>query len=335
MKTTTLALLAAVLLFPLIGCSLSLLGTPAPFPTLPVMPSPTQLSASPTPLASLTPLASPTATSVTPSPTVVLPTLTTGPGPSVTPGGVVTGSPSGPYAVILVASADVLNIRAAAGPGNPIVGIFAPTATNVMRIGPSTYIGSNLWVEVQNPTGGTGWVNAHYLTEYIAPAAFCADGKVNTLITNLDNALSTANGDLLSTLVSPAHGLDLRLWRYGTMVNYDQEHARWVFESSYEVNWGPAPGSGMDTIGPFHKAVLPSLQEVFNASYSLGCDDPGAAAAFSVMPWPNEYNIIHFYSVFKPGTPGVDLDWRLWLVGVEYVKGQPYLFALIHFQWEP
>jgi hypothetical protein len=119
------------------------------------------------------------------------------------------------------------------------------------------------------------------------------------------------------------------------VVNYDQEHARCVFESSYEVNWGPAPGSGLDTIGPFHVAVLPLLQEVFNASYTLGCDDPGAAAAFSVTPWPNEYANIHYYSVYKSGTPGIDLDWRLWLVGVEYVKGQPYVFALIHFQWEP
>jgi hypothetical protein len=329
MKKNTLALLAAVLLFPLIGCSLSLFGTPTPFPTLPVMPSPTQLSASPTPLAS------PTATPETPSPTVVLPTLTTGPGPSATPGGAVTGSTSGSYAVILVASADVLNIRAAAGPGNPLVGSFAPTATNVMRTGPSTYVGSNLWVEVQNPSGGTGWVNAHYLTEYVAPDPFCADGKVNTLITKLGAALTSSNGELFAPLVSPAHGLDLRLWRYETVVNYDQEHARWVFESSYVVNWGPAPGSGMDTIGPFHEAVLPLLQEVFNASYTLGCDDPGAAAAFSLTPWPNEYANIHYYSVFKPGTPGIDLDWHIWLVGVEYVKDQPYLYAMIHCQWEP
>jgi len=329
MKKTTLALLAAVLLFPLIGCSLSLFGTPTPLPTSPVLPSPTQLSASPTPLAL------PTATPVTPSPTVALPTLTSGPGPSVTPGGVVTGSPSGPYAVILVASTDVLNIRAAAGPGNPTVGTFAPTATNVMRTGPSTYVGSNLWVEVQNPSGGAGWVNSHYLTEYVSPAAFCADGKVNTLIANLDNALTISNGELFASLVSPAHGIDMHLWRYGTVVNYDQEHARWVFGSSYEVNWGAAPGSGLDKVGPFHEAILPLLQEVFNASYTLGCDDPGAAAAFSVTPWPNEYANIHFYSVYKPGTPGIDLDWRLWLVGVEYVKGQPYVFALIHFQWEP
>jgi hypothetical protein len=212
-----------------------------------------------------------------------------------------------------------------------------------MRTGPASYVGTSLpalaqvqvWVEVQNPSGGKGWVNAKFLTEYVSPSAFCGDGKVNTLITNLDTAVTTSNGELLATLVSPAHGMDVRLWRYGTVVNYDQEHARWVFESTYEVNWGPAPGSGLDTIGSFHVAVLPKLQEVFNASYSLNCNDPGVAASFSLEPWPNEYANIHYYNVYKPGTPGVDLDWRLWLVGVEYVQGQPYVFAIIHFQWEP
>ncbi|MBE3037249.1 MAG: hypothetical protein IMZ62_00315, partial [Chloroflexi bacterium] len=48
-----------------------------------------------------------------------------------------------------------------------------------------------------------------------------------------------------------------------------------------------------------------------------------------------EYANVNFYTVYKPGTPGVDLDFRYWLVGVEFVQGQPYVFALIHFAWEP
>jgi hypothetical protein len=332
MKKSTLALLAAIFIFPLLGCSISLFSAPTQLPTLPPLPFLTQIAASPTQPA---PAASATATPVTPSPTVALPTLTSGPGPGLTPAGGGAGSPSGPYAVVLVEDWDVLYIRSAAGAGNPAVGSFTPTARNVMRTGPSTYVDERLWVQVQNPAGGTGWVNAHFLTEYITPAAFCADGRVNALIASLDTAFTTSNGELFASLVSPAHGLDARLWRYGKVVNYDREHARWVFGSNYSVNWGPAPGSGLETIGPFHEAILPPLQEVFNAGFTLGCNDPGAAAGFSVMPWPGEYTNINFYSVYKPGTPGIDLDWRLWLVGVEYVQGQPYAFSLIHFQWEP
>ncbi len=336
MKSLSISILAGLLLVGLTGCTLSLAKPPASLPTAFVFPT---LPPTDTPLAQ--PVASPTpgaatATPLTPPP--ALPTLTpvsATTAPSATPSGITPGAPSGPYAVILVAPTDALNIRASAGAGNPIVGTFAATAANVMRTGPSTYVGSSLWVEVQNPGGGKGWVNAKFLTEYLSPSAFCADGKVNTLIDNLDTAVTTSNGALLASLVSPTHGADIRLWRYGKVVNYDQEHARWVFESTYEINWGPAPGSGLDTIGPFHLAVLPRLQEVFNASYTSSCNDPGVAALFSLEPWPNEYANIHYYNVYKPGTPGVDLDWRTWLVGVEYVKGQPYLFSLIHFQWEP
>ena len=81
--------------------------------------------------------------------------------------------------------------------------------------------------------------------------------------------------------------------------------------------------------------VLPKLLDVFNASYSLTCNSLGTAAQYGSEPWPNLYANINYYTTYKPGTPGVDLDWRYWLVGVEYVQGQPYVFGLIHFQWEP
>ncbi|MBT7074929.1 MAG: hypothetical protein HN922_08475, partial [Anaerolineae bacterium] len=45
---------------------------------------------------------------------------------------------------------------------------------------------------------------------------------------------------------------------------------------------------------------------------------------------------INFYQVFKPGTEQYGgIDWQSWLVGVEYIDAEPYLFALIHFEWAP
>lgn len=205
-----------------------------------------------------------------------------------------------------------------------------------MRTGPSARVGDSLWMEVQRSGGGTGWVNSNFLTEYVSASAFCADSQVTTVLNSLKSALLNSNGDSLANLSSPLHGLDLRLWRYGTLVNYERQQARFLFESAFQVNWGPAPGSGENTVGSFAQAVLPKLTEVFGANYELHCNDTLDLATFSLQPWPPEYANINFYAVHKPGSEIYGgLDWRTWLVGIEYSGGKPYLFSLIHFQWEP
>lgn len=240
-----------------------------------------------------------------------------------------------PYAVILVESDDVLNIRSAAGVGHPVVGTLPPGATTINRTGPVFGAGGSDWVEIQTASG-TGWVNSHFLTEYVAPSAFCSDARVTNLLDNLKTALLTSNGELFSSLVSPVHGLDLRLWRYGTSANYSPKEAAWAFSSDYVVSWGPAPGSGDATLGTFSAQPLPKLQEVFGANYSLHCNDTLDLATFSLAPWPSEYANVNFYTVYKPGSEQYGgLDWRAWIAGIEYVNGQPTLFALFNFQWEP
>jgi hypothetical protein len=212
---------------------------------------------------------------------------------------------------------------------------FPATATNVMRTGPSAWVGDDLWVEVSKPSGGTGWVNSHFLTEYVAPATFCASTAVTNLLANLDTAITTRNGVSLSALTSPAHGMSVYLWRYGNHVTFMPDDSRWVFDSTFDHAWGEAPGSGLATTGSFQEEVLPKLQEVFNASYTLTCNSLGTAPSYGGEPWPVLYTNINYYTVLKPGTPGIDLDFIFFLVGVEYVGGQPYVFSLIHFAWEP
>ncbi|MEW6587136.1 MAG: SH3 domain-containing protein, partial [Nitrospirota bacterium] len=223
MKKIYPTVLGNVLILVLTGCIPFLTGTSTPTPTTIIVPSPTLAIASPT--FTTAPLPVPT---LTPTTGILVPTATattsSGGGPVILP-----GAPSGPYAVILVAMSDVLNIRSAPGAGNPIVGSFSATATNVMRTGPSSTVDGDLWVEVQKPSGGNGWVNSHFLTEYVAPAAFCASASVNTLLASLDTALTTNNGVQLSGLVSPRHGMTVYLWRYGNPITFGQDDARWVF----------------------------------------------------------------------------------------------------------
>ncbi|HRJ75877.1 MAG TPA: SH3 domain-containing protein [Anaerolineales bacterium] len=241
-----------------------------------------------------------------------------------------------PYAVVLVLPSDVLNIRSGAGVSNNIIGTLQPTDTNLNRTGPAASANGDRWVEIQNPSGGTGWVNANFLTEQVSSSTFCSDTRVTELLNNTKSALINSNGELLSSLISPVHGLDLRLWRYGTVANYSPEEAKFVFESTYEVSWGPAPGSGEETKGSFSVQPLPKLKEVFSSSYTSNCNNTLDLATFSVQPVPAEYTNINFYTIYKPGTEQYGgLDWRAWILGVEYVGGKPTLFSLIHFQWEP
>ena len=324
----------------LTGCSLSLLATPASFPTLIPLASPTPLSVVPTeaPTDTLSvPTNTPAVSQPTETPIPVAPTATTGAVPTPTAGSIVPGSPSGPYGVIQVAPADTLNIHSAPSVDSRVIGSFGGSIITIMRTGPSSSVGADQWVQVQY-SGGTGWVNAGYLTEYVAPAVFCADARVNTLLTNFSNAIKSSNGAALFPLVSPAHGMAVRLWRNGSVVVFDQAHAQYIFDSTYEHDWGAAPGSGLETIGAIHVVVLPKWLDVLNApvpGYTLSCNVPQTGGASYDTSWPAIYANINFYSLYKPGPAGNENSWRTLLVGVEYVQGQPYIFSVTQLEWEP
>jgi hypothetical protein len=314
MKHTLFLLVVCLAFSALAGCSLSLQGKSKALSTPLLLSTPSPSSASPT-------------ASATPGLPVAAATPTTS--------GLV-ASPLGPLGVINVASGNELNLRSAPGTTNPVTGSFPAGSSSVMRTGDSSKVGSDLWVQVQNLAGGTGWVSATFLTEYVAPAAFCADGRVNTLLANFGNAVRTSNGKALAELVSPSHGMTVRLWRNGNAVTFDQAHAQWIFVSTYAHNWGAAPGSGLDTIGSIHAAVLPKWLDVLNApGYTMGCNVPLTGGASYDTSWPAIYSNINFYSLYKPGPAGNELSWRTLLLGVEYVQNQPYIFSVTQLDWEP
>jgi hypothetical protein len=240
------------------------------------------------------------------------------------------------YAVVNVFEDDVLNIRSGPGVENVVVGTLQPDQSGLTRTGRSSNVGEDTWVEIQNPDSGTGWVNADFLTEYVAPSAFCADTRVISLLGNLETAINTSNGELFGSLVSPKHGVDVVYIRNGMTANYTPEEASWAFQSTYQVEWGAAAGSGEPVTGTFAQVILPALQDVFK-NETLTCNEIKLAGATYNVEWPNQYTNINFYSIYNPGNdPSYEgLDWRTWLAGVEYVNEQPYLFALLHYNWEP
>ena len=282
----------------------------------------------PSPIFTSSPTLTPVPTFTSPPPIVSTQT-SSGISSEVTPGSV-----SGPYAVILVSSDGALNIRSAPGENNSILGTLAYNENQISRTGSSAKAGDTIWWEIRSPDATLCWVNASYLTEVIAPQTFCADDRVTSLLQNFEDAIDGSNGVLLASLVSPKHGMDIWLGTSNSKpINFDAEHARWVFDSTYVHNWGSIGASGIDTKGSFKESVLPELLYAFVPSARHLCNDPNISSY--AYTWPSSYANVNFYQVFRPGTPGNELDWSAWLAGVEYVNGNPYLFAFIHYMWEP
>jgi hypothetical protein len=49
--------------------------------------------------------------------------------------------------------------------------------------------------------------------------------------------------------------------------------------------------------------------------------------------WP--YSGQNFYSAYYAGTQAnSSLDWYTWAIGIEFVGGKPYIFALMPFFWD-
>ncbi len=332
MKRILVAFAAGLIVLSITGCKMASAKQPTPFPTLPVLASPTALFPM---LPTLAP--TPAATAVVPVATLPANAPAQNYAPTPTVGGIVPGNPSGPYGVVLVLAGDTLNVRSGPGTSYPVTATLPSNANTVMRTGPSASVDGVLWVEIQSPNGGTGWVHSGYLTEYVAPATFCADGRAVTLVNTFVNALKTGSGSSLASLVSPASGWSVRLWRNGTVVVFDRQDTQWVFASTYQHHWGAAPGSGKDTLGSIHSVVFPKLLDVFNApaGFSLGCNAVQAGGASYDTSWPAQYANINYYSVFKPGPAGNENSWRTVLIGIEYVQGQPYLFSTTQLEWEP
>ncbi|HRQ24567.1 MAG TPA: hypothetical protein PLF42_14165 [Anaerolineales bacterium] len=164
--------------------------------------------------------------------------------------------------------------------------------------------------------------------------AFCGNPRGTELIASLRTAVQTEDGKLLASLVSPTLGMDVRFFRDGNVVNYDVEHAPFVFETTFQADWGLHFASGEPTIGAFQEIILPSLQQIFSADAEIICNELKTGGATYIPEWL--YPGMDFYSVHFPGSEQYGgLDWQTWAVGMSPVDGALYITALSHFVWEP
>ena len=181
--------------------------------------------------------------------------------------------------------------------------------------------------------GGSTALPGGSVTAPANPSTICNDPQVTALIDSFKSAILKADGQLLSTLVSPSRGMDVAYFRDGTVITYKPEHAKFLFETTFQVDWGTEPGSGALKRGSFHDVIVPALTSFFAQPYTLHCNELKHGGATYEMEWPyqGEYYSLHF-----PGTQANgNMDWQTWVMGIEYVSGKPYVYALIQFFWEP
>jgi hypothetical protein len=189
-----------------------------------------------------------------------------------------------------------------------------------------------------NPTGEAP--TAVIPTAGIVPSSaangsgFCSSEAPRTVISKFRSAIMNADGELLASLVSPTHGMDARLFRDGRVVNYDAAHAAALFQSTFSLNWGNAPGSGLPAVGSFEQLIVPDLLDVLEREYDLGCNQILVGGTTYTALWP--YPGIDFYSLYFPGTEAFgQMDWHTWLLGMQDAGGTPRLVAIMQFKWEP
>ena len=214
----------------------------------------------------------------------------------------------------------------------PAPSLPPPIATFTPTLAIGTQPTAVLPTTAQTPGGETP-IPGVTITSPTSAISICSDSQVTALIDSFKNAVLNSDGQLLSSLVSPTRGMDVAFFRDGTVITYDSEHAKFLFETTFEADWGIEPGSGATTLGSFHDVVVPELVEVFGQPYTLHCNELKLGGATYEADWPYEGE---FTSVHFPGTQANgNMDWQTWVIGIEYVDGKPYIYALMRFFWEP
>ena len=218
-----------------------------------------------------------------------------------------------------------------------LIGIFLLTGCNIGSTASSTPTvpASNFLEFVSTETPSP------FLTPVFTPSAtpippvasnVCSDPAVMSLIDSLKTSMLSADGALLGSLVSP-NDMEVRYYRNGTVVTYTSYQASFLFETTFQVDWGSDPASGLAKVGSFHDVIVPELVDIFNQPYTLHCNEIRHGGASYDVTWPYDMD---FYSIYYPGTEANGyLDWHTWVVGVEYDNGKPYIYALMQFYWEP
>jgi hypothetical protein len=234
-----------------------------------------------------------------------------------------------PHAVFGIPEGETVTVRQVAGVSGGDVGELRFDQRGLTLTGNATSLGSSSWVEVERPTGGTGWVRAVDLTQDIPRDAFCGDARVRTLLEALQTSIADRDAAALQSIVSPRRGLTVRFDWWNPEVTFTTREIADLLGSDTPIDWGTQQAGGQIR-GSFKQVVLPRLDAVATGEVRYGCDETLIGPALREARWPSEYVNLNYYALFHPAEPtGSEFAWTTWLVGIEYVDNQPYVSHLV------
>ena len=190
-------------------------------------------------------------------------------------------------------------------------------------------------VIVVSPTPGT----VEPALEPTPGTAFCTDARVQATIEGLTAAVKAQDGAALAEVIDPVDGLDVYYRLATPPVHIAPDEIVGLFTSTFAYTWGDQAGSGLPVEGTFSAEILPLLLDVFDKSFTQGCQDlttgVGTGPTTALVDWPAEFPDMPFIALFRtPGPQDNELDWRTWAVGFTVVDGQPKIRVLVQYFWE-
>lgn len=234
------------------------------------------------------------------------------------------------YAIVGVASNDVLNVREKPDAGSKKVYSYAPSSKGIRLTGEHVEKGGTPWVEVQFD-GGKGWVNRLYLTEQ-HPGGGCNDPALTAVIRAFMRAVVAADGAALKAIVSPLRGLNVR--PEGKVLKFSYAQVETLFSSPAILNLGPGDGGGPDITGTFKEQLQPQLVKAVSGKGAQEvCGKLLTGSSTSLPPTLEQFPNVTPVSFHYPDPEGGS-GWVTWVGSIEYVDGKPYFSALDQYHWE-
>ena len=239
------------------------------------------------------------------------------------------------YGAVWIPQGEYLNIRQPAGIAGMIVDRLPPNARGIYLTGNQSMLGSSEWVEVILADGKLGWVNFWNLSEYFSPRDFCGDVRVRQLIEDFKDRMVKTETEGLSEMISPRHGLTLRLNWYSLDVRFSREEIETALYDGEVIYWGEMADSGLSVDGTFDQVIRPKIMDVFAQAPVETCNQLQHGTTSGDVIWPREFSNINYYSFYRPAEQGGnEFDWRTWGVGIEYLQGVPSIAILIQYSSE-
>jgi hypothetical protein len=310
---------------------------PTAMPTATALPTATSTVApTPTVVPTLTPLPSPTA----PAPTATPVPLTATPAPPIATEPAPPVGPSlGRFAVVRVASNDLLNVRSGPGVAYPIVGTIPYHGLDVEVHAGAREVKGRWWVPVQYEDV-TGWVNSNYL----ARQAGWVSEPVAARAAQIIMILNAGDLDALADRIHPDKGVRFSPYTYVRAVPGAPEGEDLVFSAAQipglasdptVYRWGRFDGSGEPidlTFAEYYDRFVYDAK--FAAPDAVGfAETIGKGNTINNITgvYPMAVTIEYHFEAIDPQYAG--LDWRSLRLVLEERDGTWYLVGIVHDEW--